>query len=484
MSQEVLMAGFVATAVRGRNPFVLRIALTAAIGGFLFGYDTGVISGALLFINKELHAGKTAQQWIVSSLLIGAVLGAVAAGYLADRISRRWTKAISGAVYVGAALASAFSQNVTELIAARFVLGLSVGCASFVSPMYIAEQTPPKIRGGVVSFNQLMIVSGILCAYIADWALKGVAGNWRWMLGIAAIPGAALLIGMFFVPHSPRWLVEKGRSDDAKDVLRRTRPQDEVDSELADIEDVAARQRETSLRDMFTGRARSLLIVGLGLAVFQQLVGVNTVIYYSPTILSFTGLHADAAVTEALTIGVVNVVFTVLAVLLLDRVGRRPLLIGGTIGLTVALVALGVFFQVSALQHDASWLALVALLVFMASFAIGLGPVFWLMISEIFPLRYRSHAMAASTVANWAANFLVSYFFLSFVSWVGKSGTFWIYAALGVAATAFFWMKVPETKGRALEDVERETVGGEDYPDGSEAQGRNSADALRGGATS
>src|SRR3954451_3812310 len=231
------MAGFVASAVKGRNPFVLRIALIAAIGGFLFGYDTGVISGALLFIKKDLHADKAAQQWIVSSLLIGAILGAIVAGYLADRISRRWTKALSGAVYVIAALGSAFSQNVPELIAARFVLGLSVGCASFVSPMYIAEQTPPKIRGGVVSFNQLMIVSGILCAYIADWALKGVTANWRWMLGVAAIPGLALLIGMFFVPYSPRWLVEKGRSQDAKQVLGRTRADDEVDDEVSDIED-------------------------------------------------------------------------------------------------------------------------------------------------------------------------------------------------------------------------------------------------------
>ena len=477
------MAGFVATAVKGRNPFVLRIALIAAIGGFLFGYDTGVISGALLFIKKDLHAGKAAQQWIVSSLLVGAILGAVAAGYLADRISRRWTKALSGAVYVIAALGSAFSQTVYELIAARFVLGLSVGCASFVSPMYIAEQTPPKIRGGVVSFNQLMVVSGILCAYIADWALKGVAGNWRWMLGIAAIPGLALLIGMFFVPYSPRWLVEKDRSDDARQVLGRTRARDEVDDEVSDIEDVVSQQRQTSLREMFTGRARPLIVIGLGLAIFQQLVGVNTVIYYSPTILSFTGLTADAAVTQALTIGLVNVAFTVLAVLLLDRVGRRPLLLGGTIGLTVALIVLGVFFQISAVQHDASWLALVALLVFMASFAIGLGPVFWLMISEIFPLRYRSHAMAVSTVGNWAANFLVSYFFLSLVSWVGKSGTFWIYAALGVVATAFFWVKVPETKGRSLEDVEREAVGDDPFPQGQEAAFATPADTTirRGG---
>ncbi len=466
------MAGFVATAVKGRNPFVMRIASIAALGGFLFGYDTGVISGALLFIKKDLHASTFAQQWIVASLLLGAIGGAVIAGYLADRISRRWTKAASGAVYVLAALGSAFAQSVPELIAARFVLGLSVGCASFVSPMYIAEQTPPKIRGGMVSFNQLMIVSGILLAYIADWALKGVPGNWRWMLGLGAAPGLALLIGMFIVPYSPRWLVEKRRSDDARGVLRRTRSAEEVDDELRDIERVAGEQRSVHLRDLFAGRVRKLIVVGLGLAIFQQLVGVNTVIYYSPTILSYTGMHADKAITQALTIGIVNVVFTVVAVLLLDRIGRRPLLIVGTVGLTLALVLLGVFFQVGSLQHAAPWVALIALLVYMASFAIGLGPVFWLMISEIFPLKYRSRAMAVSTVANWAANFLVSYFFLALVGWIGKPGTFWIYAGLGTLAVTFFAWRVPETKGRALEEIEREVAGGpggEPYPSGERA---------------
>jgi sugar porter (SP) family MFS transporter len=286
------------------------------------------------------------------------------------------------------------------------------------------------------------------------------------MLGIAVVPGLALFIGMFFVPHSPRWLVEAGRSDEAKEVLRRTRAEDEVDGELADIQDVAAEQKQVRFRDLFGGRVRPLITIGLGLAIFQQLVGVNTVIYYSPTILSYTGLHADAAVTQALTIGIVNLVFTIAAVLLLDRVGRRPLLITGTVGLTVALVVLGAFFQISALQQNAPWVALAALLLFMASFAIGLGPVFWLMISEIFPLKYRSSAMAVSTVANWSANLLVSYFFLSFIGWVGKAVTFWLYAALGVAAVVFFLARVPETKGRSLEDVEREVTGGDAYPSG------------------
>ena len=455
------MPGFLATAVSGRNPFVLRISLIAAIGGFLFGYDTGVISGALLYIAPQLRAGTLAQSWIVACLLLGAVVGAVASGYLADRISRKWTKFAAGLVYTVAALGSAFAQSTGELIIARSVLGLAVGTASFVAPMYIAEHTPPRIRGGTVSFNQLMITSGILLAYVVDFALKGVHDNWRWMLGIGAVPGVALVIGMLLVPHTPRWLMSRDRRAEAEAVLRRSRPDDEVAGELDDIRSVLSEERRIRVRDLFGPGTRTLLGVGLALAVFQQFVGVNTVIYFSPTILTYTGLHANSAITEALFVGITNVVFTVAAVLLLDRVGRRALLLVGTVGLCVALVVLGVFFKVPGLQQHVPWLALVALVVYIASFAIGLGPVFWLMISEIFPLSLRSKAMAACTAANWIANFLVSYFFLQLVGAVGRPVTFWIYAGLGVLAVAFFALRVPETKDRSLEQIERE-IGGEE----------------------
>src|SRR5690349_5819045 len=201
--------GFVKFAASGRNRFVTGIALLAALGGFLFGYDTGIISQALPFIQQEFHPGTLASSWIVAVLLIGAMVGAGVSGYLADRISRKWTKCISGCVYVVGALAAAFAQNVTWLIVARFVLGLSVGTASFVAPEYISEQTPPTIRGGTTTYNQVMVTLGILLAYIAGYALSAVGGNWRWMLGIAAVPGAALAVSMAFVPYSPRWLVSR-----------------------------------------------------------------------------------------------------------------------------------------------------------------------------------------------------------------------------------------------------------------------------------
>lgn len=441
------------------NGLVVRIAAIAAIGGLLFGYDTGVISGALLYIKKDLHAGSVAQEMIVSVLLIGAAAGAVLSGYLADRISRRNTKIISGTVYVVGAIGCAFSVSVPMLIGFRFLLGLAVGTASFVSPMYISEVAPPKARGGLTSFNQLAVTTGILLAYLVNVAFTGVPGTWRWMLGVAVVPGAVLAVGMLTVPKTPRWLVEHGHTDQARRVLHRLRSGStdaDVDAELHDIQDVARGERRTRARDLASAGLRPLVMLGIGLAVFQQFVGVNTVIYYAPTILQQTGLQAGQAIAQTVSVGVTNVVFTVVAVLLLDKIGRRPLLLTGTIGLGLALLLLAVYFAVSPLQQSAPWLALVALVGYMACFAIGLGPVFWLMISEIFPQRLRSRSMSVSTVANWLGNFLVSATFLSLVAAISRTGTFVLYAVLATVAVIFFWLRVPETRHRSLEQIQTE----------------------------
>ena len=464
------MSSFVQDVRKETNGFVVGVASVAALGGLLFGYDTGVISGALLFIQKDLHASTFDQSAVVGSLLLGAVIGAVAAGYLAERVGRRIISIVAGLVFAVAAIGSAVAPDVWTLIGARFILGLAVGTASFVAPMYISELVPPKIRGGLVSFNQLMVTIGILVAYIVDFSLQGLANNWRWMLALGAIPGIALAAGMFFMPESPRWLVERQREDDAREVLCRARRKGEVDDEIDEIKDVA--KEEGSLRDLLSGGARPMLVVGLGLAIFQQIVGINTVIYYAPTIFKYAGVSTSASIGQTVFVGVTNVVFTIVAVMLLDKVGRRVFLLVGTAGLTVALIGLGLFFQVSSVRQHAGWLALASLILYVASFAIGLGPIFWLMISEIFPLKIRSAAMASCTVTNWGFNFIVSFTFLQLISTAGKGGAFFTYAALGVAAIVFFAWKVPETKGRSLEEIESDL--GADDP-----VSRDSSSSLR-----
>jgi sugar porter (SP) family MFS transporter len=455
------MSGFVREMRSSGNGVLVRVSAIAAIGGLLFGYDTGVISGALLFIKSDLHASTFEQQAIVAVLLLGAMVGALISAYLADRLGRKWTKVVSGSVYVVGALGCAFSATAPMLIGFRFLLGLSVGTASFVAPLYISEVAPPRVRGGLVSFNQLAITSGILLAYIVNFALKGVTDEWRWMLGLAAIPGAVLAVGMLTVPRTPRWLAMKHRDDEAREVLETLRAGDDdadVDAELDEIQEENERERKTRVRELFTGRLRPMLLIGLALAIAQQFVGVNTVIYYAPTILSDTGLGNSAALAQTVAVGVTNVVFTIVAVLLLDRLGRRALLLTGTAGLLVALVVLGVYFSSSTLQCDFGWVALAGLLLFIAAFAVGLGPVFWLMISEIFPIGVRSKAMSVCTIANWGANFLVAQTFLSLSNAISRQGVFFLYAVLAVASLAFFARKIPETKNRSLEEIQEEVA--------------------------
>jgi sugar porter (SP) family MFS transporter len=445
-------SSFVREALHNRR--LLGVALIAAIGGFLFGYDTGVIGGALLFMKGDLGLKTNGQlQLTVAILLLGAVTGALIAGWSADFFSRRRTKIVSGCVYVTGALACAFAQTYWQILAGRFWLGLAVGTASFVSPMYIAEIVPPKIRGGVVSFNQLMITLGILVAYIVDWGFAGFSNNWRWMLGVAVVPGAALAIGMFFMPFSPRWLVEKGREDEAREVLRRYRDSDEdVEHEVQEIKDVS--ESEVRIRDLLAKGVRRMLLVGVGLAIFQQIVGINTVIYYAPTILKLAGQQNTGALTQSVFIGCTNVFFTIVAILLLDRLGRRFFLMAGTATLTAALVGLGIFFASPGVQNALPWLALACLLIYIMGFAVGLGPVFWLMISEIFPIQMRGPAMAVCTMFNWGLNFAISYTFLTLTTAITKQGTFWLYAFFGICALVFFYTLVPETKDRSLEEIQ------------------------------
>jgi sugar porter (SP) family MFS transporter len=435
---------------------VVLVAAVTALGGLLFGYDTGVVSGALLFIHRAFGpVSSFDKELVVSLLLVGAVVGALAAGRVADRIGRRSTLLLTAVVFIVGVLAAALSASLAMLIAMRFIIGLAVGAASEIVPLFIGEAAPPKLRGGLVSFNQLAITSGILVSFLVDYGLKG-SEDWRLMFGLAAIPAALLFIGMLFQDESPHWLIRKGRVEDARRVLAKVRPTDAVEQEIEDVQSLEV--SKSRLRELLKPSLRKVILVGVILAALQQITGINTIIYYLPTLLKGAGFGSGSALLANVGNGIVNVALTIVAIRLLDRVGRRPLLIGGLCGMTVGLLIVAVDFLIggSKLHGTGSIVAVAALFFYTASFAIGLGPVFWLLISEIYPVDVRGQAMSLATMTNWGANFIVTISFLTLLGAIHGAGTFFLFSALSVFAIFYCLMRVPETKGRSLQQIERE----------------------------
>jgi sugar porter (SP) family MFS transporter len=431
------------------------ISAVAAVGGFLFGYDTGVISGAILYVGNDFHLTPFTTGCVVSGLLIGAAVGALAAGALADRLGRRRTLIATGVVFLLGVIVCSLSPTLLVLIAGRALLGIAVGAGSTSVPLYIGEVAPPAVRGRMVSLNQLMITTGIVVAYLVDYAFAH-AHDWRAMIALAAIPSVALSVGMIFMPESPRWLIAHGRQDDAERVLGRTVSSDEAKEELEALTSEPAGVRERHYDRLLRPELRPAVMIGLGLAVLQQVVGINTVIYYAPKILQATGVGSSNAILNAIAIGVVNVLMTIVAIRLVDRVGRRPLLLVSLAGMFVMLVVGGLGFELSGLGSAQHWITLGALILYVAAFAVGMGPIFWLMIAEVFPLEVRSEADSIATAANWLSNFAVALLFPVVVSAIGQGPTFWIFAAACAVGVIFVARVVPETKNRTLEDIEEE----------------------------
>jgi len=442
------------TESRGGLTLIVYIAIAvAALGGLLFGYDTGVISGAILFIRQEFALSSTMQEIVVSAVLLGAVIGAATGGTLADRFGRRKVIIVAAIVFALGAVGTALATNVTWLVAGRLVVGIAIGVASFASPLYISEVSPAGVRGSLVSINQLALTSGIVIAYLVDLAFAPTRG-WRWMFGLAAVPAVILGASMWFLPDSPRWLVGRALMDRARRVLIILRGTPNVGAEMKDIQESVSKQK-AGYGELLNPLIMPALFVGIGLAVFQQITGINTIIYYAPMIFEFAGYAtASASILATVGVGLVNVLMTVVAVLLVDRVGRRPVLLVGVAGMVVSLGVLGFAFQFPNLGASLQLVAVGSLAVYVGSFALGLGPVFWLLISEIYPLKVRGAAMSIATVANWGANLLVAVTFLTLVATVGRPQTFWLYGLVGVAAWFFVYLLVPETKGRTLEEIE------------------------------
>jgi len=432
------------------------IAAVAALGGLLFGYDTGVISGALIFIRHVMALSPTMQGVVVAIALAGAAFGAAAVGYLSDRAGRRRVILGAGLLFIAGAAISALAQGILVLMIGRFLVGVAIGVASMLTPLYLAEISPADQRGAIVSLNQLCITGGILVSYLVGYSLANAGGGWRWMLAIGAVPGIILSIGMLVMPESPRWLAGHGRINDAEAVLLRLRGTGDVSRELDSLRrDIANENRTlTSARQLLAVRLRRPLIIGVGLAMFQQITGINTVIYFAPTIFQSAGLSSAAtSILATAGVGAVNVVMTIVSIRLIDRLGRRQLLFWSLGGMAVTLFVLSAAFYAGT-SGQLAWIAVISVAAYVGFFAIGLGPVFWLLIAEIFPLALRGRAMSLATVANWGFNLIVSLTFLNLVGALGSGGAFLVYAVLSMGALMFIAMTVPETKGRSLEQIE------------------------------
>ncbi|MGI4832660.1 MAG: sugar porter family MFS transporter [Janthinobacterium lividum] len=432
--------------------YVYLVAAVAALGGLLFGFDTAIINGALLFLKQDFHLSDSQTELAASAILFGAVAGAALAGWLTDRYGRRRLLFGAAALFTGSALAAALPRTLTEFVLARLAGGLAIGVASLLVPLYIAEVAPARIRGQLVTLNQLAIVTGILLAYVASYYLAGLGlASWRWMFASAAVPSLLFMLALLLVPESPRWLLGQGRAAEALGTLTRLNGPAVAATEAAEIQVALAAERGEAA-SLYQPRLRRPLRIAVVLAVLQQITGINTILYYGSIILTeHSGQSASSAIGANALIGGINFAGTIVALFIIDRVGRKPLLLVASGGMALTLGALVVALQ---LHAPGAWL-LGLIMAYVACFAVGLGPGVWVVITEIFPNAVRGRAASLATVALWVACTLISYTFLSLVKAAGLAGAFGLYAVLSVFTCGFVWRAVPETKGRTLEEIER-----------------------------
>jgi MFS transporter, SP family, arabinose:H+ symporter len=434
--------------------YVYLVSVVAAVSGLLFGFDIAVINGAILFLRQEFGLSEVETEAAASSLLAGCVGGASVAGWLSDRFGRRKTLLWCALLFAASAVGAALPHTLGQFAAARFVGGIAIGAASLLAPMYIAEVAPAAIRGRLVALNQMAIVTGILLAYLVNWgfSFQG-AGSWRWMFAAAAVPSIAFFVALFFVPESPRWLAEQDQDAAAFTVLARVNGQAIATTELAQIREAIAEESGT-LAELLEPGYRRALLVAVALAVLQQITGINTVLFYGSVIFKeHVGGQGDSAALGAnVIIGLVNLLATIVALKFVDRYGRRPLLMISSAVMAVGQLALGAAFL---LPSPPPALVLSAMLLCVASFAVGLGPCVWVVLSEIFPNRVRGRAMSIATVSLWVACFALTMTFLSLAKAITPTGAFWLYAMMCLVTFWIVWKVTPETKGRSLEDIER-----------------------------
>ncbi|MBM4160995.1 MAG: sugar porter family MFS transporter [Ignavibacteria bacterium] len=447
----------------GSSLYVVLVTVVAALGGLLFGYDTAVIAGAIGFLQTHFGLDPTLKGWAAACALLGCVVGVSFAGVFSDKLGRKKTLVLAGLLFLVSSIGTAVPKEFITFVVFRILAGVGVGVASMASPMYIAEITPARVRGRMVSVNQFAIVTGMLIIYFVNYfiALQGdepwnVSTGWRWMFASGAIPSALFLLLLVLVPESPRWLVKRNRKEKARTILAKVAGSSFAERELVSIEEALA-QESGSLRQLLEPGFRIVLVIGVALAILQQVTGINVFLYYAPEIFKKLGSGVDIALLQTIVVGAVNLSFTIIAIWAVDRIGRKPLMLIGAAGMGISLVAMGLAAQ---LQAVSLWVLLL-ILSYIACFALSVGPVTWVLLSEIFPTSIRGRAMSVATFCLWSANFVVSQTFPMMdenpwlISRFNHGFPFYVYAAFCLVLVLTVWKAVPETKGRSLEEIER-----------------------------
>jgi sugar porter (SP) family MFS transporter len=431
--------------------YLYFICLIATMGGLMFGFDVAIISGAVPFIQPYFGWNELELGWGVSSLLVGAIIGAFGSGVLSDKFGRKKVLIVVALFFAASCTFTAIATSSVMFISARLFGGLAVGAASVLSPMYVAEVAPPKNRGMLVSAYQLAIVLGILCSYTINYGLHNIDNNWRWMFATGIVPSVLFFVGLFFIPESPRWLYKAGRTTESQKVLTRIGGESLAKVEILEIaESLKGNSVTVSGTDLFRPSSRKVLIIGFILAVLVQISGINTVIDYAPKILLAAGVEINNALLQTSIVGLINFIFTFVAILFIDKAGRRSLYLIGSMGMVVTLLMLAVSFY---LKMEGIF-TLICILMFIAFFASCIGPVFWTLVSEIFPNRIRGKALAFASFTQWIFNFLVVLLFPHFLASIGGAKTFLFLAVMSLLQWLFTYMYVPETKGKSLEEIE------------------------------
>ena len=448
--------------LNSQKKYLYFSSLVAALGGLLFGYDTAVISGGIGFLKDFFNLSPAQEGWAVSSALVGCILGVAASGVLNDAVGRKKVLLLAAVLFTISAIGSALPRSFTEFVLYRILGGVGVGAASMTSPLFIAEIAPPAMRGRLVSWNQLAIVFGMLVVYFVNYYIAdplnqawNVAYGWRWMFGSEILPATLFFLLLFWVPESPRYLIKQGLREQGKTILAKISGETAAEREVVEIETTLA-QESGSLSEIFRPGLRKLLLVGAALAVLQQITGINVIIYYAPEIFKKLGSSTNVALLQTVIIGAFNLTFTIVAINSVDRFGRKPLMLIGAVGMGLSLLAFGIttFLQVTGVG------LLIFILTYISGFAISVGPVTWVILSEIFPTRIRGRLMSVCTIALWAANYLISQTFPMLdaneflVETFHHAFSFWLYALFCIALFLLVKFGVPETKGKTLEEIE------------------------------